>query len=56
MVDENATQGARASVVMNEVEAVTRRLAKTMLMEDDLARFRARWPEIAKCFQSQGSI
>jgi hypothetical protein len=38
---------------MNECSAATRRLAKPMLLADDLAEISARWPEIAECFQSQ---
>lgn len=53
MADENATQGARASVVVNEVEAVMHRPVKPILREEDLSRFRDKWAEISKCFQNQ---
>jgi ParB-like chromosome segregation protein Spo0J len=54
MVSENAIQaGSKAAAVMNEVGAVTRRLGKAMLAEDDLSQIRERWSEIAKCFQGQ---
>jgi len=35
---------------MNEVGAAVRRLAKSMLVADDLGEISPRWPEIAKCF------
>jgi hypothetical protein len=41
------------AAVINEVDAVLRRIGKPMLLSDDLAQIRARWPEIASCFQGQ---
>jgi len=56
MVNENATQsGSKAAAVMNEVDAVLRRLVKPILWAGDLATVVARWPEIAQCFQSRGT-
>lgn len=53
MVSENATQaGSRAAAVMNEVDAVVRRIAKPMLMIEHLGEISPRWPGIAECFQS----
>jgi hypothetical protein len=31
---------------------VVRRIAKPMLMHDDLGQICPKWPEIAECFQS----
>jgi hypothetical protein len=43
----------KAAAIMNEVVAAVRRLAKPMLIMDDLGGMAPRWPEIAKCFQSK---
>lgn len=54
MVSENATQsGSKAAAVMNEVDAVVRRIAKPMMISADLGEISPRWPEVASCFQSQ---
>ena len=54
MVTENATQsGAKAAAVMNEVDAVVRRIAKPMLMIENFSEISEKWPEIALCFQNQ---
>jgi hypothetical protein len=57
MVSENAIQaGVRAAAIMNEVGAVTKRLAKTMLESHTLAEFSANVPDIAQSFQGPGSF
>ena len=38
---------------MNEIDAVTRRLVKPMLLFADFSQLCERWPEIAECFQSE---
>ena len=54
VVTENATQtGSKAAAVMNEVDAVLRRIGRAVLLSNDLAEISARWPEIAVSFQSQ---
>jgi ParB/Sulfiredoxin domain len=54
MTSENAIQaGSKAAAVMNEIGAAVRRLAKPMLVVDDLGEISPRWPEIAQCFQSK---
>jgi ParB/RepB/Spo0J family partition protein len=56
MISENAIQaGSRAAAIMNEVGAVTRRLAKAMLTTDRLGGIPPSLKEITECFQSQKS-
>ena len=51
MVTENATQtGRNAAAVMNEVDAVMRRIGKPMLRSEDYVEISTKWPEIARCF------
>jgi hypothetical protein len=53
MASENAIQaGSKLTAILNEVGAVTHRLAKALLTGDDLSQIRQRWPEIAQCFQT----
>jgi hypothetical protein len=53
MASENTIQaGSKLTAIMNEVGAVTHRLAKAMLTGEHLGEISPRWPEIAQCFQS----
>lgn len=39
--------------VINEVDAIVRRLAKPMLLTEDFGEISPKWPEIASCFPSE---
>jgi hypothetical protein len=39
--------------VMNEIDAVVRRIGKPMLWADDLSGITEKWRKIASCFQSR---
>ena len=45
------SQLIKSPAIMNEVGAVTRRLAKVMLAADNLGEISPRNPEISECFQ-----
>ena len=58
MMMENASQRGNASsaALLNEIAAVTRRMANLLLSGDDLAPFGARCPHFAVAFESQKSF